>query len=195
MAQVFNVVIADDEPLVLQFLRHCVKEAGHVVAGEAASGEELVQLSMTTKPDLIITDIQMPGIDGLEAARLIQEEFETPVIVLSAHCAPKFVEKANVSGVFAYLVKPVQMSCLLAAIPLAISRFQERQSQRQEISNVRKALEDRKTIERAKGIVMSRLEIDEQTAYQHLQKLARRNQKLLIDVANSILLSEEALSI
>ena len=195
MAQVYRVAIADDDRSVLHCLRHCLGKAGHEVVVEATSGEDLIERCVEAAPELIITDINMPGLDGLAAVQIIQERLETPVIVLSSHCTEQYTERANIPSVFSYLVKPIQVESLLVAISLTVQRFKEMQSYRQEASTVRQALKDRKIVERAKGLVMSRLAIDEQTAFQHLRKLARDHRKALVDIANSILLTEQAMTI
>jgi AmiR/NasT family two-component response regulator len=195
MAQVYRVAIADDDRHVLHILRHCLGKAGHEVVIEATSGEALIERCVEAAPDLIIIDINMPGLGGLSAVQIIQEKLETPVIVLSSHCTEQLIERANMPNVFSYLVKPFQIENLLAAVSLTVQRFKEMQSYRQEVSTVRQTLKDRKIVERAKGLVMSRLSIDEQTAFQHLRKLARDHRKALVDIANSILLTEQAMTI
>jgi two-component system, response regulator PdtaR len=194
MDESYRIAIADDEPLVLAFLRDCLVRAGHHVVAEAQSGEQLVRLCTTCSPQLIVTDIKMKGMDGLAAVQMILERQELPVVILSAYHSNDFIERANSCHALAYLVKPIREQDLLAAIPLAMQRFYELQSLREQASNMRQALEDRKLIERAKGIIMSKLTLDEATAFRHLQKLARSHRQQLAEVARSIIVAEQAFS-
>lgn len=190
-----RIAIADDEPLVVAYLRDCLTRAGHKVIVAARSGEELVELCLACPPDLIVTDIEMSPMDGLTAVQTILERHDLPVIILSAYHSDDFIHRANECHALAYLVKPVREQDLLAAIPLAMQRFLELQSLRAEASNMRQALEDRKTIERAKGILMSKFHLDEASAYHHLQKLARSHRQQLAQVARNIILADEAFSL
>lgn len=194
MSSSYCIALADDEPDVRSFLRDCLTRAGHKVVIEAESGEELIQLTGAISPDLIITDVKMNKIDGLEAVNLILREKEVPVIVLTAYHGDDFINRANACHALAYLIKPVREQDILAAVPLAIERFQEMRSLKAKAYDMQLSLENRKHIERAKGILMRKLSLDEQGAYQHLQKLARDSRKQMSEVALSIIIAEQVFS-
>lgn len=194
MHRSYRLAIADDNRADLLLLRECLTRAGHHVAFEARSGEELVQYCLTASPELIITDIYMTGLDGLEAAHQIVEDHEIPVMIVSGADIQYFLDRSDVCRPLAYLTKPFREDELRAAVVLTMKRFEELQSLRTEASSMRQALEDRKIIERAKGILMQQRALDEPGAFKYLQTLARNHRKKLFDVANSIILSECVLS-
>lgn len=189
-----RVAVADDEPEVRQLLEKMLKSLGHEVAFAASTGRELVDFCMTTPVDLIMTDIRMPDMDGLDAAAVIYEKSRTPIILLSGHCDSELIERAEETHVFAYLVKPVTQMQLEPAIALASRRFEEFKSLEKEAADLRQALADRKLIERAKGLLMKHLSVDEQEAFRRLQKLASSKNKKLIEIAEMVLTAAEALN-
>ena len=193
MHRSYRVAIADDNRSDLLLLREFVIRAGHEVLSEARSGEELVRYCAAASPDLIITDICMADLDGLDAVHRILSYQEIPVIIVSGLDIEYFLDHADTCRLLAYLTKPFREDELRAAIVVAMQRFEELQSCRNETLSMRQALEDRKIIERAKGLLMRQRSIDEQTAFQCLQKLARRHRQKLVDVANSLILAEQAL--
>jgi len=196
MNQTYRIAIADDNDEDRALLCDSLSRAGHQVIIEAISGEELVKQCMTTRDgavQLVITDVNMKGMSGLEAAAQIQECCDIPFIILSDREDDQSIEQASTYRAFAYLVKPVRESELKAAIFFAAQRSQELQSLRSEATSLRQALEDRKTIERAKGILMRERSLDERDAFAFLQQLARQNRQKLVDLAKSINLAEEVL--
>ena len=188
-----RIAIADDEPLVRSYLRECLMELGHTVASVAANGQELVSQCRALPPDLVITDIKMPDMDGIEAARQVCADVPLPVILVSAHHDTESIERAERAGIFAYLVKPIEGKDLGPAIAVAMTRFDELHAVRKEAADLRQALEDRKLIERAKGILMTTAGIDEREAFQRLQKLASEKSKRLIEAARMVVAIESAL--
>jgi response regulator NasT len=136
----------------------------------------------------------MPDMDGLEAAAVIYEKVGTPIILLSGHCDKELIERAEENHVFAYLMKPITSMQLEPAIALATRRCEEFQTLQQEAEDLRQALADRKLIERAKGLIMKHLNLDEQEAFRRLQKLASSKNKKLIEIAEMVLTTAEALS-
>jgi AmiR/NasT family two-component response regulator len=189
-----RVAVADDEPEVRNLLEKMLKSLGHEVACAASTGRELVEFCMATPVDLVMTDIRMPDMDGLDAAAVIYEKSRTPIILLSGHCDSELIERAEETHVFAYLVKPVTQMQLEPAIALASRRFEEFKSLEQEAADLRQALADRKLIERAKGLLMKHLSVDEQEAFRRLQKLASSKNKKLIEIAEMVLTAAEALN-
>ena len=187
MTPSLRIVVADDERNMHEYLQEALPRLGHVVVGVAQTGRELVELCRATQPDLVITDIKMPDMDGLAATEEICRETPIPVIVVSAYHDPQFIERATQNHVLAYLLKPIRQHDLEPAISLAMRRFEQFQTLRRETTDLRQALDERKTIERAKGLLMKRERIDEQEAFRRLQKLAMNQNRKLIEVAQMVL--------
>jgi response regulator NasT len=186
-----RVLIADDDGLTLMVLRKILVAKGHTVVGEAADGQQAVALAQETNPDLVVLDIRMPNMDGLEAAHAIQSHQATPVIILSAHAESGLGSEAAAAGAHAYLVKPFTAAQLKPAIELALANFEKSKMLEQKLQEVNEALETRKVVERAKGILMRQTGLDEEAAYLKLQKTARSENKKLADVARAVILAEQ----
>jgi response regulator NasT len=194
MNPALRIAVAEDEPRMREFYQEILPLLGHEVVGVAHTGTELISLCGATHPDLIITDIRMPDMDGIDACREICRDEPLPVILVSAHDDPKFLARAGENHVLAYLVKPVKRQDLQPAIHIAVARFEEFKALRKEAADLRQALEDRKLIERAKGILMKRANLDEAAAFRSLQKLARDKNRKLVQIAEMIVTAEEAFS-
>ncbi len=192
MNRCLRIAIAEDEPLMRKYLEESLTFLGHQVVSLAKTGRELVQQCQSLRPDLVITDVQMPDMDGLDAAAAIYTNELVPIIVVSAFHDPELIERAKNNHVIAYLIKPIKQENLAPAIAIAMGRFQEFQATRQEAHDLRQALEDRKILERAKGLLMKRTGLDEPEAFRRLQKLSRDNNRKLVDIAQSIIMAEEA---
>jgi len=187
-----RIAVADDEPRMREFYQEILPLLGHEVVCAAASGKELIAGCLETRPNLIITDIRMPDMNGIDAAREICQQEPVPIILVSAHDDPELLSRAGENHVLAYLVKPIKQKDLQPAIHIAALRFEEFQSLRKEATDLRQALQDRKLIERAKGILMKRTGQDEATAFRSLQKIARDKNRKLAQVAEMIVTAEEA---
>lgn len=192
MPNSLRILIAEDEQVLLDDLREMVESFGHEVVATVATGKLLVERCRDLNPDLVITDIKMPNMDGLTAAQRIAQNHPVPVVIVSAHHDTEFIERAMQEQVLAYLVKPVDPASLKVAILLAMHRFSEFKAVKDECDGVRQALKERKTIERAKGIIMKRMGIDEPAAFLRLQKIARDQNKKLAEIAETIITSELA---
>lgn len=186
-----RVLIADDEGLRLLSLKRQLETMGHHVVGEASRGDEAVALACELKPDLAILDIKMPGLDGIEAAAAITAERPIPIILLTAFSEPELVARADAAGVMAYLIKPVGEENLLPAITLAVSRMREFKTLQAEVNDLKEALETRKVVERAKGILMERLGLTEVEAFRRLQRRSQDENKKLGEVAQAIILADK----
>jgi two-component system, response regulator PdtaR len=186
-----RIVIAEDEPLMRNYLVETLTLLGYQVLASAATGRELVDCCRAHHPDLVITDISMPDMDGLEAAEEIYGFEPVPIIIVSAFHDPELIARAERNHILAYLVKPIKEQDLEPAITIARTRFQEFEAMRRETDNLRQALEDRKSIERAKGVIMKKAQIDEAEAFRKLQKIARDKNRKLIEIAHMILAVEE----
>ncbi len=190
--QPLRIAVADDEPEMLLFFRELLPAFGHAVVAEAKTGRELVERCRGARPDLVITDIRMPDGDGLQAVAEVNREVGIPVIVVTGHHDTDVLSEARANYIMAYLAKPVKPVDLQAAVRLAMLRFGHFQALAKEAADLRQALEDRKIIERAKGIVMKRGGADESEAFRRLQRIASEKNKRLIEVAQQVILAEEA---
>jgi len=187
-----RIVVADDEPDMREYFQKLLPRLGHQVVGSAENGRALIELCRAQQPDLVITDIKMPDMDGIDAAVQIYRERPVPVILVSAYHDPELIARAEADHILGYLIKPIKPADLEPTIALAARRFEQFQTLRQEAADLRQALDDRKVIERAKGILMKRSSLDEQEAFRRLQKLASEKSKKLVDIAQMILVAEEA---
>ena len=185
-----RIAVADDERDTREFFQETLPRLGHEVVAVAATGRQLADLCHQTHPDLIITDIKMPDMDGIDAATLIYQEWPVPVILVSAYHDTKLIERAEADHILGYLVKPIKQADLAPTIALAVRRFEQFQELSREASDLRQALEDRKAIERAKGLLMKEAGLDEHQAFQRLQKLAASQNHKLVEVARMILQGE-----
>jgi two-component system, response regulator PdtaR len=192
MTSSLRIAIADDEPRMREFYQEILPLLGHQVVCAAASGTELIQGCQKTHPHLVITDIRMPDMSGIDAAREICKQEPLPIILVSAHDDPELLEQAREYHVLAYLIKPIKKQDLQPAIMIAARRFEEFESLRKEAADLRQALQDRKLIERAKGILMKRTGNDEAAAFRSLQKLARDKNRKMAQIAEMIVTAEEA---
>ncbi|HZZ72651.1 MAG TPA: response regulator [Pirellulales bacterium] len=189
-----RIAVADDEQDMREFLTESLERLGHEVLYAVDSGRKLVERVKENPPDLIITDIKMPDMDGLEAARHIYQQTPLPLIIVSAYHDPEYVERADASHVIAYLLKPIKESNLGPAITIAMRRFEELRALQKEATDLRQALNDRKIIERAKGILMKQAKLDEPAAFRRLQKLASSHNKKLVDIADMIVTASQAMA-
>ena len=193
MNQSYRIAVADDEADMREYFATILPRLGHKVVAVAENGRQLVEMCRRERPDLVITDIKMPDMDGIAAASQIYQEQPLPVILVSAYHHAELVERAEADHVMAYLVKPIKQADLGPAIAIATRRFAQFESLRKEATDLRQALEDRKVVERAKGILMNRAGLDEQAAFRRLQKMASDRNRKLVDVAQMILVAEEAM--
>jgi response regulator NasT len=191
MCETLRIVVADDEPEMRDYLQTVLPRLGHQVVAVAEDGRQLVERCRELNPDLIVTDIKMPGEVGIAAALSAHRERPTPVILVSAYHEPETLALALVDNVMAYLIKPVTEPDLKAAITVATLRFRHFLGLVKEAADTRQALEDRKVVERAKGIVVKRTLVNEEEAYRRLRKLASDRNSKLVEVARSVVAAEE----
>ena len=192
MTRSLRIAVADDEPDMQEDYRAILPQLGHVVVAVAETGRELVDQCRATRPDLVITDIKMPDMDGIEAAKRLYRASPIPVILVSAHHDPEYLARAEAEHVLAYLVKPIKQADLEPAIAIAMHRFEQFQALHKEAADLKQALEDRKTIEKAKGLLMKKANLGEAEAFRRLQKLASDKNKKLVEIARILLTAEEA---
>lgn len=182
-----RVVIAEDEAIIRMDLRETLEEEGYEVIGETGRGDQAIELVRGLQPDLAILDIKMPGMDGLEAARIINGEKICGVLMLTAFSQREVVEQARDAGALAFLVKPFQKSDLIPAIEVAMGRFRELRSLTGEIDALGEQLESRKVIDRAKGVLMDELAMSETDAFAFIQRTAMSERTRMRDVADRVL--------
>jgi AmiR/NasT family two-component response regulator len=182
-----RVVIAEDEAIIRMDLRETLEEEGYDVVGETGRGDQAVELVRSLLPDLAILDIKMPGMDGLEAARIINREKICGVLMLTAFSQREVVENARDAGALAFLVKPFQKSDLVPAIEVAMGRFRELRTLTGEIDALGEQLESRKIIDRAKGILIDEAGMAEADAFSFIQRTAMSERTRMRDVADRIL--------
>ncbi|MBL5981083.1 Fis family transcriptional regulator [Petrotoga sp. 8T1HF07.NaAc.6.1] len=190
-----KVLVAEDEYLILMGLKSNLENLGYKVVGEATNGEELIKLALEKKPDMIIADINLPVMDGLEALRRISEKVFIPTLIVSGYDDEELIDKAKNLGVLGYLIKPIDESDLKAEIEIALSRFEDIKNLKNELEVTKETLESRKLIEKAKGIVMERLRLNEEESMKFLQKKSRNSNKKLVDVAQEIIEADKAFRI
>ena len=182
-----RVVIAEDEAIIRMDLRETLEEEGYEVIGETGRGDQAIELVRGLQPDLAILDIKMPGMDGLEAARIINGEKICGVLMLTAFSQREVVEQARDAGALAFLVKPFQKSDLIPAIEVAMGRFRELRSLTGEIDALGEQLESRKVIDRAKGVLIDEVGMSESDAFGFIQRTAMSERTRMRDVADRIL--------
>ncbi len=190
MAQT-RVVIADDDPIIRMDLREVLTSLGYLVVGEGRDGASALSLARELRPDVVIMDVQMPGMDGIEAAQPITADEIAPVLLLTAYSEPELVQRATQAGVTGYLVKPFRDAQLGPAIELTLSRFRELKGLRTELANIKDALEARKVIERAKGLLMEQHQVTEAEAFRRIQKRSMNTHKSMRAVAEALLLADD----
>jgi response regulator NasT len=191
MTRELRIIVADDEADMREFYQSMLPLLGHKVVAAVSTGTELVQRCKTQRPDLIITDIRMPEADGIDAVNRICKDEPLPVILVSAYHDDQLLQRAQAEYIMAYLIKPIEQTDLPPAISIAMGRFEQFQMLRKEAADLRQALQDRKMIERAKGIIMKVAGIDEQESFRRLQRMASDKNRRLVEVAEMVLVAEE----
>src|SRR4030088_784705 len=187
-----RILLAEDETITRMDLREMLENLGYTVVGEAGDGEAAVNLARSLKPDLVLMDIKMPGVDGISAAQTLSEEHLTPVLLLTAYNDKEFVARAVDAGVMGYLVKPFAEAQLKPAIEVALERWREIRQIQQDLAQTQETLETRKLVERAKGVLMDSQSLKEAEAFRRSQRLSMNSRKSMREVAEAILLAHEA---
>jgi two-component system, response regulator PdtaR len=185
-----RVLLAEDEALIRLDLKEMLQEEGYDVVGEVGDGESAVKLAEQLRPDLIILDVKMPGMDGITAAERIAEHRIAPVVILTAFSQRDLVERARDAGAMAYLVKPFQKRDLLPAIEMAVSRHAEIVSLESEVSTLGERLEARKIVERAKGVLQVEHGLSEPEAFRWIQRTSMNRRSTMRSVAEAVIAGE-----
>lgn len=182
-----RVVVAEDETLIRLDIVETLKEAGYDVVGEAPDGETAVRLVTELEPDVVVMDVKMPGMDGISAAEKIMADRTCAVVMLTAFSQTELVERARDAGAMAYVVKPFTTADLLPALEIAVSRFQEISSLESEIADLNERFETRKRVDRAKGLLMTKMGLTEPEAFRWIQKASMDRRLTMQDVAKAII--------
>ena len=190
-ARHWRILIADDESLIRLDLREMLAELGYDVVGEAGDGRSALDLAHKLRPDLVIMDIKMPGIDGISAAEDLTREKIAPVLLLTAYSDQGLVARAKEAGVVGYVVKPFRQTELMPVIELSLARFEEFRALEREVGDLKEALETRKLIERAKGVLMEVHGLREAEAFHRIRKTSMDTRKSMREVAEAVLLTHE----
>jgi len=188
-----RALIVEDETLVGMGLKNDLERIGHTVIAQAANADDARKQFREKQPDLVLMDIRLGADDGIELAAELLRERRCPMIILSAYSEQQLIERAGAAGVFGYLIKPVSAEGLKAQVEVAVRRFQEHEQVRAEKDELAQTLETRKLVERAKGVFMKRLNLDEAEAHKRLQHESQKRRMSIGELAKKILESEELL--
>ena len=186
-----RVLVAEDEAIIRLDLAEMLGEAGYDVVGQAGDGEQAVAMALDLKPDIVIMDVKMPVMDGITAAEQIGKERICPVVMLTAFSQTELVERARDAGVMAYIVKPFTAGDVTPAIDIALSRWGEMKTLEAEVADLGDRLETRKAVDRAKGVLMTKLKITEADAFRWIQKTAMDRRMGMREVAEAVIAGRE----
>ncbi|WP_173915393.1 ANTAR domain-containing response regulator [Halobacillus sp. Marseille-Q1614] len=182
-----KILLVEDESIVRMDISLMLQDAGFEVIGEAGDGEKAIELAESLKPDLIIMDIKMPKLNGLKASKIISKMFNIPILLLTAYSQQEFIEKAKEANIVGYIVKPVAENRLIPAVEIALHQGEVSERYRSEVKEADARLEARKTVERAKGLLMEEFGYSEDTSYKKLRKISMNKQWTLEKVAQQVL--------
>lgn len=182
-----RVLIVDDESLIRMDLRDIIESCGHEVVAEGTNGVEALALCKKHKPDIILMDVKMPELDGIEAARQIGFHHEAPVVLLTSYSQQDLIDKARESGVYGYLIKPVREEQLVPTLEMALGRYKSDAQLREKMAELEQSLEDRKIIQKGTGILMELYSISEVEAYNRIRTLSMNKQISIIATCNLII--------
>lgn len=186
MKQAYRIVIADDEALICMDLKEMLEEAGHEVVGIGSDGVEALELTKKLSPDLVILDVKMPRLDGIQAAKMIAHDSLAPVVLLTAFGDEDMVERAKKSFVFGYVMKPVDEKVLFPTIEIAVGQFQHKKEMIVHVHEVEQELATRKIVDRAKGLLMDYYNISEEEAHRKMQLTSMKRGLSISEVAQKV---------
>jgi AmiR/NasT family two-component response regulator len=187
-----RVIIADDESVIRADLREMLTTLGYLVVGEVGDGQSALNLARELKPDIVIMDIKMPQMDGIEAAKVLTQEKLAPVLLLTAYSQRDLVDRAKEAGVVGYLIKPFREQEIGPAIDIALTRFQEFRELEKQVGDLTETLETRKIVDRAKGVLMDTQHLTEAEAFRKIQKMSMNTRKPMKEISEAIILAQEA---
>jgi response regulator NasT len=182
-----RAVVAEDEALIRMDVVETLREAGFDVVGEAGDGETAVQLATELRPDVVVMDVKMPVLDGISAAERIGKAHVAPVVLLTAFSQTELVERARDAGAMAYVVKPFSPADLLPALEIAISRYSQISALESEVADLTERFETRKRVDRAKGLLMSKMGLSEPESFRWIQKTSMDRRLTMREVADAVI--------
>lgn len=182
-----TAVVAEDEALIRMDIIETLREAGIDVVGEAGDGEKAVELALELRPDVVIMDVKMPKLDGISAAEKIGKASAAPVVLLTAFSQTELVERARDAGAMAYVVKPFSPSDLIPAVEIAVSRYSQITALESEIADLNERFETRKRVDRAKGLLMSKMNLSEPDSFRWIQKTSMNRRLTMREVADAVI--------
>jgi response regulator NasT len=191
MPQQIRLVIADDESLIRMNLKETLVGLGYLVIGDASDGVTVINLARELRPDLVLMDIKMPRLDGIQAAKVLTEEKIAPVLLLTAYSDRELVDRAREAGVVNYIVKPFRDAELMPAIEIALARYNEFLEMDKQVADLKETLDTRKLVERAKGVLMDSQGLKEAEAFRKIQQLSMNTRKSMKEIAQALLLAHE----
>lgn len=184
-----RIVIADDEPIIRLDLKKMLEDLGYDVVAELGDGAKALEAARTLKPDVVILDIKMPEMDGIDAAKIITEEKIAPVLLLTAYSQIDLVNRAKQAGVYSYLVKPFKEADLMPQIEVAVARWEAYLRIEEQATDLEEKLETRKSVDRAKGILMDLYGLKEQEAFRRIQVQSMNTRKSMREIAEAIIIA------
>ena len=182
-----RILIAEDESIIRMDLKMTLQDHGYEVVGEAGDGDRAIELAFLHKPDLILMDIKMPKMNGLKASRIIGEQLDIPILIITAYSQKEFVEKAQQDNVVGYLVKPISESNLIPAIEVALHQSGKAKRLKEDVQQAKQEVEKRKILERAKGILMNMEHLTEQQAFKQMRDTSMSRQMTMESLAMEII--------
>ena len=182
-----RAVVAEDEALIRMDVVETLREAGFEVVGEAGDGETAVQLATDLRPDVVVMDVKMPVLDGISAAERIGKAHLAPVVLLTAFSQTELVERARDAGAMAYVVKPFSPADLLPALEIAISRYSQISALESEVADLTERFETRKRVDRAKGLLMTKMGLSEPESFRWIQKTSMDRRLTMREVADAVI--------
>ncbi|WP_209121686.1 ANTAR domain-containing response regulator [Alkalihalobacillus sp. BA299] len=187
-----RILVVEDESITRLDLSMMLEENGYEVVGQAGDGEAALEKAFLLKPDLIIMDIKMPKLNGLKASEIISKKINTPILILTAYSQREYIDKAKQVNIMGYLVKPITEANLIPAVEIALKQAEHANGYRAQVETMNQKLEERKIVEKAKGIVMKKYNIDEEAAYNKIRKISMNKQVTLEKVAKQIITKFDA---
>lgn len=189
MIELTSIIVVEDESIVRMDIIEMLKEAQYEIVAEAGNGEKALELVDKFRPDLVIMDIKMPKLNGLKASKIISKKYDIPILILTAYSHCEYVEEAKQTNIVGYIVKPISEAQLLPAVEIALSQSNSLNQLRIEVDNTKKQMNNRKLVEKAKGLLMEQLNLSEEAAYQKLRRKSMDKQ-IAIEIEATEIINE-----
>ncbi|MEK5443457.1 ANTAR domain-containing response regulator [Fredinandcohnia sp. FSL W7-1320] len=183
-----RVLVVEDESITRMDIAMMLEDNGYEVIAQASNGEVALEKAFSLNPDLIIMDIKMPKLNGLKASEIISKKLHTPILILTAYSQREYIDKAKQANILGYLVKPITEASLIPAVEIALKQAENANSYREQVQNINKQLQERKVVEKAKGIIMKKFNVHEDDAFKKMRKISMNKQVTLEKVAKHIIL-------